>query len=170
MEDQNPYLQELSSDLTQLWLTQNRAQLAAEVDQLSQANMLQLGMANRIAAAKKLLSVYLINGDLLLGKVSRVGLDAVLIKTSITNLLIPLISIAYIAGLPKAGNPKLVRNSIVVPTLFSVMNRRVVIDFRSGDRVLGELIHIWEDCIDIAAAGQVLTIGFSQLFKVEIGN
>jgi hypothetical protein len=170
MEEQNPYLKEISSDLARLWLNENRMQLNAEVDQLSQANMFQLAMVNRIAAAKKLLRINLLNNEIVLGQVIQVGLDAILIRTSMTKQLLPLSSIAHIAGLPKAGNPKLIKNSLLIPILLSALNHRIIVDFKSGDRIMGELVGIWQDCLDLAFGGQQLTIEFTQLFKVEIGN
>jgi len=170
MEEQNPYLAEISSELAQLWLTENRLQLEAEVDQLSQANMLQFAMVNRIAAAKKLIRVNLINDEIVLGQVIQVGLDAILIRTSMTKQLLPLSSITYILGLPKAGNPSKVKKSLLVPTLLSALNRRLIVDFKSGERIMGELRSIWQDCIDLGVGRQQITIEFTQLFKVEIGN
>jgi hypothetical protein len=35
---------------------------------------------------------------------------------------------------------------------------------------MGELVEIWKDCFDIAIANQVITIGFSQVLKIEVGN
>jgi exosome complex RNA-binding protein Csl4 len=170
MEEQNPYLTEISSELAQLWLAENRLQLDAEVAQLSQANMLQFTMVNRIAAAKKLIRINLINEEIVLGQVVQIGLDAILIRTSMTKQLLPLHSIAYIAGLPKAGNPSKVKRSLLIPTLLSMLNRRLVVDFKSGDRIIGELVNIWQDCIDLALSGQQLTIKLTELLKVEIGN
>jgi hypothetical protein len=170
MEEPNPYLQELSEELTNMWSTENRFLLNAEIDQLSQANMLQLSLANRLAAAKHLLRIKLTTDDLILGELLRAGADAVLVRTAMTNQLIPLTSIDYVTQLPKAANPNQLRKYLFVPVLFEQLKHRVIVDFKSGERVMGVLVEIWKDCFDIAIANQVITIGFSQVLKIEVGN
>lgn len=170
MEEQNPYLQELSEELTSIWSTENRFSINAEIEQLSQANMLQLSLASRLAAAKQLLRIKLITDDLILGELLRAGADAVLIRSSMTVQLIPLTSIEYVAQLPKAGNPNQLRKLLFVPVLFEQLKQRIIVDFKSGERIMGELVEIWQDCFDIAIANQVITISFNQVLKIEVGS
>lgn len=170
MEEQNPYLQELSEELTSIWSTENRFSINAEIEQLSQANMLQLSLATRLAAAKQLLRIKLITDDLILGELLRAGADAVLIRSSMTVQLIPLTSIEYVAQLPKAGNPNQLRKLLFVPVLFEQLNQRIIVDFKSGERIMGELVEIWQDCFDIVIANQVITISFNQVLKIEVGS
>jgi hypothetical protein len=170
MEEQNPYLKELSEDLSSIWSTENRFSINAEIEQLSQANMLQLSLATRLAAAKQLLRIKLITDDLILGQLLRTGADAVLIRSSMTVQLIPLTSIEYVAQLPKAGNPNQLRKLLFVPVLFEQLKQRIIVDFKSGERIMGELVEIWQDCFDIIIANQVITISFNQVLKIELGS
>jgi hypothetical protein len=54
--------------------------------------------------------------------------------------------------------------------LFEQLKQRIIVDFKSGERIMGELVEIWQDCFDIAIANQVITISFNQVLKIELGS
>jgi hypothetical protein len=59
---------------------------------------------------------------------------------------------------------------LFVPVLFEQLKQRIIVDFKSGERIMGELVEIWQDCFDIAIANQVITISFNQVLKIELGS
>lgn len=168
MSADNPFFRELDQELTALWNVDQQQQLALELTQLSQQNQLQHGLADRLHRSKSLIQLRLLNSDWIIGQVVQIGVDAVLLKTSLTYQLIPLASISYLLRAPKARSINPTNRKIMTAQLIHNIGYRISIDLKTGDQAIGELVSVWQDCLDLNSVNQIQTIPFFQILKLEL--
>lgn len=169
MNHLDPYLRELSEDLSLVWQSNSRKLMQTKIDDLSQTNQLQLGLADRLIS-NALVQLKLISGEYLTGKVICVGTDAVLISTSLTVDLVPTTSLVSVSKLDKAKSLNQVQNQLLLPTLIKHIESMVVIQSRSNEVSSGQLMSVWRDCFDVMSDNGLVTFLTNSVLKLSLIN
>lgn len=169
MNQLDPYLRELSDDLAMAWQSNSRKLMQARIDELSQTNQLQLGLAERLTVGG-IVQLRLITGEYLNGNVNAVGIDAVLIRTSLTLELVPISSLVSVSRVPRAKNLTPVRRLLFLPTLIKSIQSNIIIQSRLDEVCSGKLLSVWRDCFDVISENGPITFSISSVLKLSLSD
>lgn len=139
------------------------------IDELSQTNQLQLGLADRLTL-DSLTQLRLVSGESVNGKVIGIGIDAVLIQTSLTIDLVPISSLTSVLKLAKAKRLDPVRNILFLPTLIKCIESNIIIHCHSGEIYSGQLLSVWSDCFDLIGDTGLVTFPISSVLKLSLSH
>jgi hypothetical protein len=168
MSESSPHFQRLSDELNQVWQSASAAELANEISELSQTNRLQTGLLNRLAAKSGSVDLTLNTGEVIAGIVMLIGTDALLIKTTATNSLIPINSVVTIANLGKAKSLNRPKQQILIPLLLRHQHRKISVFPTTAQPIVGKLVAVWSDSIDLKLENEVVSIALTNLVKLEL--
>ena len=168
MSESSPHFQQLSDELNQAWQSASAAGLASEISELSQTNRLQTGLLNRLAATSGRVDLTLLTGEVIAGVVMLIGTDALLIKAASTKSLIPIRSLVTITKLGKAKSLNRPKQQILIPLLLRQQHRKISAYPITTQPIIGKLMAVWSDSIDLELANGLVTIALTNLVKLEL--
>ena len=168
MTEPGPHFQQLSDDLDQTWRSAAAAKLAAEITELSQTNRSQSSLANRLAVCCEVVELSLITGETLSGQVLLVGTDAILLRTAAKKLLLPISSIVTVIGLGKSKSLNRPNRAIMHPVLLRQIQQNVTAVTTSNDLLVGTMVAVWADVVDLQLTKQRIAIAISTIVKWEL--
>ena len=168
MSESNPHFQQLSDELSQTWQSAAATELANEIAELSQTNRLQTGLLNRLSAQSGQVDLTLITGEVISGVVMLIGTDALLVKTTSAKSLIPIGSVVTIAKLGKAKSLNRPKQQILIPLLLRQQHRKVSVFPITTLPIIGKLVSVWSDSIDLELANGLVSIAMTNLVKLEL--
>jgi len=168
MSESSPHFQQLSDELNQAWQSASAAELANEVFELSQTNRLQTGLLNRLSAKSGRVDLALITGEVIAGVVLLIGTDALLIKTATARFLVPIGSIVTITKLGKAKSLTRPKQQILIPLLLRQQNHKISAYPLIAQPVMGKLVAVWSDSIDLELVNEVVSVALANLVKLEL--
>jgi|GEM_PF-2385728 len=166
----NPYLQQIDNGLDLISQANAQKLLDVEIADLTQVNRLQLSLSQRLVGIKDLINCRLVSGEELIGRLVKVGLDAIILRTSLTLELINLDAVIALKDMPKSKFPFPVTNPILIASLLNQIGEVILVNTKDGFTNQGKLINVWQDSIDSIIADEIWSFKLINIVKITLSE